>query len=110
MERTPPGSPNAWSTRGPSSRWREGSTSTLSRVSGAPPLPPITSCSAFFGKSPFVLTGPPVWNTLGLGATALFAITLVYNTKRTGEVVLDGRRYWLRRVAFPKTPTAEYFV
>jgi hypothetical protein len=34
----------------------------------------------------------------------------VYNHKRTGEVVLDGRRFLLRRVAFPKAPTAEYFV
>lgn len=65
---------------------------------------------AFLGGSPFVMTGPPVWNALGLGATALFAVTLVYNHKRTGEVVLDGRRFLLRRVAFPKNPPAEYFV
>lgn len=65
---------------------------------------------AFLDESPFLITGPPIWNTLGLGSTAVFAVTLVYNHKRTGEVTLDGRRFLLRRVAFPKTPPAEYFV
>lgn len=65
---------------------------------------------AFLDGSPFVITGPPIWNALGLGSTALFATTLVYNHKRTGEIVLDGRRFLLRRVAFPRHPTAEYFV
>jgi hypothetical protein len=65
---------------------------------------------AFLCGSPFLITGPPVWNALGLGSTGLFAATLVYNRKRTGEVILDGQRFLLRRVAFPKHPTAEYFV
>lgn len=60
--------------------------------------------------APFIITGPPIWNALGLGATALFALTLVYNRKRTGEVTLDGRRFLLRRVAFPDNPPLEYFV
>lgn len=65
---------------------------------------------AFFGASPFVLTGPPVWNVLGLGATAMFSSTLVYNRKRTGEFVIDGRRFLLRRVLFPERPSPEWFV
>ncbi len=65
---------------------------------------------AFLGGSPFVISGPPRWNVLGLGSTAMFAVTLVYNTKRTGEFVFDGRRFLLRRVLFPQDPPPEYFV
>ena len=40
----------------------------------------------------------------------MFATTLVYNTRRTGEFTFDGRRYLLRRVLFPENPPPEYFV
>lgn len=65
---------------------------------------------SFLGGEPFLMTGPPQWNALGLGSTAMFATTLVYNTRRTGEVTLDGRRFLLRRVYFPTNPTPEWFV
>jgi len=65
---------------------------------------------AFFGASPFVITGPPRWNALGLGSTAMFAAALVYNTRRTGEFTFDGRRFLLRRVLFPESPPLEWFV
>lgn len=65
---------------------------------------------AFLGGHPFVITGPPLWNALGLGSTAMFAATLVYNTRRTGDFTLDGRRFLLRRVLFPEDPPAEWFV
>ena len=64
----------------------------------------------FLDGSAFVVTGPPKWNALGLGSTAMFASTLVYNQKRTGEFTLDGRRFLLRRVLFPETPSPEWFV
>lgn len=64
----------------------------------------------FLGGSAFVLTGPPKWNALGLGATAMFASTLAYNQKRTGEFTFDGRRFLLRRVLFPENPSPEWFV
>jgi hypothetical protein len=64
----------------------------------------------FLGLSPFVITGPPKWNALGLGATAMFAATLVYNHRRTGEFTFDGRRFLLRRVYFPERPTPEWYV
>jgi hypothetical protein len=64
----------------------------------------------FLGDSPFVITGPSRWNALGLGATAMFAATLAYNRKRTGEFTFDGRRFLLRRVLFPETPSPEWFV
>ena len=65
---------------------------------------------AFLGDAPFVVTGPPAWNALGLGATALHVDTLVYNTKRSGAFRLGGRTLRLRRVAFPENPPAEWFV
>ncbi|MBI5479037.1 MAG: hypothetical protein HY906_09285 [Deltaproteobacteria bacterium] len=64
----------------------------------------------FLGSSPFVITGPPKWNVLGLGSTAMFAATLAYNQKRTGEFNFDGRRFLLRRVYFPERPTPEWYV
>jgi hypothetical protein len=65
---------------------------------------------AFLGGERFLLTGPPYWNALGLGATAMFAVTLVYNTRRSGEFQLGGRRFLLRRVYFPENPSPEWFV
>ena len=64
----------------------------------------------FLSDSGFVITGPPKWNALGLGATAVFASTLVYNQKRTGEFIFDGRRFLLRRVLFPADLSPEWFV
>ncbi|RKG56134.1 hypothetical protein D7X30_24315 [Corallococcus sp. AB011P] len=65
---------------------------------------------AFLEGGPFVFTGPDRWNALGLGATAVFASALVYNTKRSGRFELGGRTFELRRVAFPQPPTLEWFV
>jgi len=64
----------------------------------------------FLDGSPFVITGSDRWNALGLGATAVLAVTLVYNTKRSGRFVLGGRPYILRRVRFPLRPAREWFV
>ncbi|MCY3646767.1 MAG: hypothetical protein OXH07_07325 [Chloroflexi bacterium] len=63
-----------------------------------------------FLDGPFVLTGPERWNALGLGTSAAFAAQLVYNTKRSGEFTFGGRRFLLRRVAFPEHPSPEWFV
>ena len=65
---------------------------------------------AFLDDSRFVITGPPRWNALGLGSTAMFAATLAYNTRRTGDFTFDGRRFLLRRVLFPENPPAEWFI
>ena len=77
---------------------------------GPAPLPDEVLLRAFLNGEPFLISGPPHWNALGLGSTAMFATTLVYNTRRTGEFTLDGRRFLLRRVAFPKRPSPEWFV
>ncbi|WP_141331886.1 hypothetical protein [Myxococcus sp. AB025B] len=65
---------------------------------------------AFLKDSPFVFTGPERWNALGLGATAVFAVPLVYNTKRSGRVEFGLRRFELRRIAFPQPAPKEWFV
>ena len=80
-----------------------------SRFGPAPPSG-VEILRTFFNGSPFIISGPPKWNTLGLGSTAMFAATLVYNTKRSGNFTFDGRRFLLRRVLFPENPAPEYFV
>jgi hypothetical protein len=74
-------------------------------------VPPATEevLRAFLEGSPYVITGPETWNTLGLGTTAVLPVTLVYNTKRSGEIELGDRRFLFRRVAFPERPTPEWF-
>lgn len=69
-----------------------------------------TVLTAFLEGAPFLVTGPPAWNSLGLGSTALWAHTLVYNTKRTGEFMLGNQPVRFRRVRFPEHPTPEWFV
>jgi hypothetical protein len=64
----------------------------------------------FLDGTPYVFTGPDRWNTLGLGTTALYAIGMVYNRKRSGRVVLGGRPFLMRRRAFPGDPPVEWFV
>lgn len=73
--------------------------------------PPKTEAilDAFLDHTPFVLTGPEYWNALDLGSTALFPRQLVYNTKRSGEFDFGGRRFLLRRVAFPARVTREWY-
>jgi hypothetical protein len=74
-------------------------------------VPPTTEelLRGFLEGSPYVITGPERWNPLGLGTTAVLPVTLVYNTKRSGEIELGNRRFLFRRVAFPQRPTPEWF-
>jgi len=65
---------------------------------------------AYLGTDDYVFTGSARWNALGLGATGVQAVTLVYNKKRTVDVVFGKRRFLFRRVAYPSsTPPAEWF-
>ncbi len=74
-------------------------------------VPPTTEelLRSFLQGGAYVITGPERWNALGLGTTAVLPVTLVYNTKRSGEITLGGRRFLFRRVAFPERPSAEWF-
>jgi len=77
---------------------------------GDVPPPDDAMLRAFLNGGRFIFTGPDRWNPLGLGTTALHAAPLVYNTKRSGGFQIGGRRFRLRRVAFPKRPSPEWFV
>lgn len=77
---------------------------------GAVPPTDAALLSAFLGGGPFVFTGPEQWNALGLGTTAVYALPLVYNTKRSGRFSFGKRQFLLRRVAFPESPPPEWFV
>jgi len=80
-----------------------------SRFGAAPPTDEAL-LHAFLDGGPLVFTGPERWNALGLGTTEVFAAPLVYNTKRSGLFDFRGRRFLLRRVAFPEAPSPEWFV
>ena len=72
---------------------------------GPAPAPDEVLLRAVLGGHPFLISGPPRWNALGLGSTAMFATTLVYNSRRSGELVLGGRRFLFQRTRFPKRPS-----
>ena len=80
----------------------------LTRFGAAPPDDEAL-LRGFLDGDDFVTTGPPLWNALGLGATAQFSTTLVYNSKRSGAFDLGGRRFQLRRVKHPRSPTPEWY-
>ena len=66
---------------------------------------------AFLGTDDFLFTGSAFWNALGLGASGVRAVALVYNQKRTGEFEFGNRRFEFRRVAYPSSsPPTEWFV
>jgi hypothetical protein len=75
------------------------------------PVPPTDEAvlGAFLNRSPYVISGPSRWNRLGLGSTAMFADTWVYNTRRTCTLKVGSRRLHLRRVRFPRRPTPEWY-
>jgi hypothetical protein len=80
--------------------------------SGFGPVPPSDEAvlRSFLKGSPWVIGGPPAWNRLGLGATAAFADGLAYTPRRTTVLRIGNRRIRLRRVRFPRKPTAEWWV
>lgn len=79
-----------------------------SRFGDLPPKPEAVM-DAFLDHTPYLFTGPDYWNALGLGSTALFPLQIVYNTKRSGEFTLGGRKFLLRRVKFPERTTPEWY-
>ena len=66
---------------------------------------------AFLKDDHFVVYSPSQFNTLGLGSTQLYNTRVVFNRKRTGNLVVGGRNYTFRlwREA-PKTLTKEFLV
>lgn len=80
----------------------------MTRV-GPRPAKPEEVVRAFLNDNDFLLTSLDDYNPLGLGLTQLYNETLVYNRKRHGRFVLDGRRYSFRRPRdFPRTLSKEF--
>ena len=63
------------------------------------PLPATSEelVRAFLNDDDFLLTSLDDYNPLGLGLTQLYNESIVYNRKRHGKFVLDGRRFSFRR-------------
>lgn len=100
-----------WMSAGICTRLRNGlyAVPEISKFGTVPP-PRLDLLRAFLNGGPFVETGPPIWNALGLGSTQMFAHPLVYNRKRSGTFRFGGRTFHLRRVRFPDDPGPEWFV
>ena len=65
----------------------------------------------FLKDDTFLLFSPNVFNSLGLGLTQLYNITWVYNHKRRGIFILNGRSFLFKlKSAFPATLSREYLV
>ena len=57
----------------------------------------------------FLVFSPSSYNSVGLGTTQLYNITLVYNHKRYGVFKLDNRQFHFRvKPRFPKKLTPEF--
>ena len=66
---------------------------------------------AFLMDDNFLLTSPNDYNTLNLGTTQLYNVQVVYNHKRHGRFVLDGRPFEFRmKPRFPKKMTPEFLL
>jgi hypothetical protein len=75
------------------------------------PRPALTEelVRAFLNDGDFLLTSLDDYNPLGLGLTQLYNETIVYNRKRHGRFILDGRKFSFRRPGnFPPDLTQEF--
>lgn len=76
---------------------------------GPLPASPAELVRAFLNDGDFLLTSLDDYNPLGLGLTQLYNETIVYNRKRHGRFVLDGRRFSFRRPRnFPRELSKEF--
>lgn len=66
---------------------------------------------AFLKDDHFYLTSLNAYNSLGVGASQLYNERLVYNYKRDGRYVLNGRHfYFIKRPRFPKKSSVEFLL
>ena len=64
---------------------------------------------AFLNDGDYLLTSLDDYNPLGLGLTQLYNETIVYNRKRHGRFILDGRKFSFRRPRdFPRKLSKEF--
>jgi hypothetical protein len=75
------------------------------------PLPPSDEqvVKEFLRDTDFLILSPSSYNTVGLGTTQLYNITLVYNHKRHGVFKLGNRQFHFRvKPRFPKKLMPEF--
>ena len=66
---------------------------------------------AFLKDDTFLLASPNAYNSLGVGTTQLYDMTVVYNHKRHGDFQLGGRKFAFRvKPRFPKSLTKEFLL
>lgn len=66
---------------------------------------------AFLKDDDFYVTSLNAYNALGVGTTQLYNEPLVYNHKRDGRHMLNGRPYYfVKRPRFPKKTTQEFLL
>lgn len=65
----------------------------------------------FLNDDHFVVYGPSIFNSLGLGTTQLYDKRVVFNRKRHGEMELGGRKYYFYRWReAPKSLSKEFLL
>ena len=66
---------------------------------------------AFLKDDHFYITSLNAYNSLGVGASQLYNERLVYNHKRDGRYMLNGRHfYFIKRPRFPKKSSVEFLL
>ncbi|MCB1563897.1 MAG: hypothetical protein KDJ75_10010 [Alphaproteobacteria bacterium] len=66
---------------------------------------------AFLKDNRFYIASLNAYNALGVGATQLYNELLVYNSKRDGHHVLNGRPFFfIKRPYFPSKPSEEFLL
>ena len=76
---------------------------------GPLPLSDEQVVKEFLRDTDFLILSPSSYNTVGLGTTQLYNITLVYNHKRYGVFKLGNRQFHFRvKPRFPKKLTPEF--
>lgn len=80
-------------------------------VFGEAPPDENSLLKSFLKDDHFVVYSPSQFNTLGLGSTQLYNTRIVFNRKRTGDLVVGDRKYTFRRWReAPKSLTKEFLV
>lgn len=65
----------------------------------------------FLNDDHFVVYGPSMFNSLGLGTTQLYDKRVVFNRKRHGEMELAGRKYYFYHLReAPKSLSKEFLL
>jgi hypothetical protein len=78
---------------------------------GITPPDDIALVTCFLKTKEFLLTSPNLYNALGLGLTQLYNTTWVYNHRRSGEFIINGKSFIFKnKPAFPKIITKEYLL